>query len=227
MKKAKPVFESFNDFVKTMNEAMNEAESSTSEGGAKINPIGDTGISLVTFTENTSFGAKDNKPYILLISDSIEFMSYLNNKTVKVELSPDAMELKYSGVKRREITGESKLSASSEKTGNTTVIYNPTSERNPDTEASINILDAAVGALYGPLQINKQNVAKLIKAMTIIRDEKKYLLSKNSLFNNLYKRLSIINNNMKTSQDLAKEIKGNRPSNLVALFDGIKEGFKS
>lgn len=221
----KNLITSFSDFV---NESYTmTAESSTSEGGAKINPIGDTGISLVTFPKGTSFMTKDSKPYILLINDSIEFMSYINNKTVKVELSPDVMELKDSGVKRREITGEAKLSASSEKIGDATLIYNTTSARNPDTEASINILDAAVGALYGPLQKNKENVAKLIKAMRIITKDQKYLLDKNSLFNNLIKRLSIINSNMKTSQDLVKEIKGNKPSNLQVLFDGIKEGFKS
>jgi hypothetical protein len=221
----KNLIKSFNDFV---NESyMMTAESSTSEGGAEISPIGDTGISLVTFPEGTSFSAKDNKPYILLLS-GVQFTSFLNNETTTVELSRDDMDLKDSGVKMRVLSGGKKFSGSDETTSaKTTLIYNTTSERNPDVEASINILNGIMIALYGSYGVKKENVSKLIKAMSIMKDEQKYRLAKNSLFNNLYKRLSIINANMKTSTDLAKQIKGNRPSNLDALFNGIKEGFKA
>jgi len=221
----KNLIKSFNDFV---NESyMMTSESSTSEGGAKISPIGDTGISLVTFKEGTSFSAKDNKPYILLLS-GVQFTSFLNNETTTVELSPDDMDLKDSGVKMRVLSGGKKFSSSDETTSaKTTLIYNTTSERNPDVEASINILNGIMIALYGSYGVKKENVSKLIKAMSIMTKEQKDRLAKNSLFNNLYKRLSIINANMKTSTDLAKQIKGNRPSNLEALFNGIKEGFKA
>jgi len=221
----KNLITSFNDFV---NESyMMTTESSTSEGGAKIIPIGDTGISLVTFSEGTSFSAKDNKPYILLLS-GVQFTSFLNNETTTVELSPDDMDLKDSAVKMRVLSGVKKFSGSDETTSaKTTLIYNTTSERNPDVEASINILNGIMIALYGSYGVKKENVSKLIKAMSIMKDEQKDRLAKNLLFNNLYKRLSIINANMKTSTDLAKQIKGNRPSNLDALFNGIKEGFKA
>jgi hypothetical protein len=222
----KNLIKSFNDFV---NESyMMTAESSTSEGGSKIIPIGDTGISLVTFPEGTSFSAKDNKPYILLLS-GVQFTSFLNNETTTtVELSPDDMDLKDSAVKMRVLSGGKKFSGSDETTSaKTTLIYNTTSERNPDVEASINILNGIMIALYGSYGVKKENVSKLIKAMSIMKDEQKDRLAKNSLFNNLYKRLSIINANMKTSTDLAKQIKGNRPSNMDALFNGIKEGFKA
>jgi hypothetical protein len=222
----KNLIKSFNDFV---NESyMMTTESSTSEGGAKITPIGDTGISLVTFEEGTSFSANDNKPYILIISDSVQFTSFLNNKTTTVELSRDDMNLKDSAVKMRVLSGEKKFSGSDETTSEkTTFIYNTTSERNPGIEGSINILNGIMIALYGFPGVKKENVSKLIKAMSIMKDEQKDRLANNSLFNNLYKRLSIINTNMKTSTDLANRIKGNRPSNLDALFNGIKEGFKA
>jgi hypothetical protein len=221
----KKLITSFNDFV---NESyMMTAESSTSEGGAEISPIGDTGISLVTFPKGTSFSSKDNKPYILLLS-GVQFTSFLNNETTTVELSRDDMNLKDSAVKMRVLSGGKKFSGSDETTSaKTTLIYNTTSERNPDVEASINILNGIMIALYGSNGVKKENVSKLIKAMSIMKDEQKDSLAKNLLFNNLYKRLSIINTNMKTSTDLAKQIKGNRPGNLDVLFNGIKEGFKA
>jgi hypothetical protein len=215
----KNLITSFNDFV---NESyMMTNESSTSEGGAKISPIGDTGISLVTFPKDTSFSTPDNKPYILILSDSVEFQSFMDNKTVTVELTPDDMELKSLGVWKREHSSKEKSDLNANPTGKMIG-----KGKTPDIKSSVEILEAAVGALYGTYGVKKENISKLVKAMRIMIKEYELLLSKNSIFTNLFKNIVKINN-MKSAQDLVTSMGGNKTSYTAEIFDGVKLGFKA
>jgi hypothetical protein len=208
----KKLIKSFDDFV---NESyiINEGDDK-----ATVTPIGDTGISLVTFPENTSFSAPDNKPYILLLSDNVEFQANLNNKTVTVELTSDDMEPSSLGAWRREVDPKKE---DLDPKGNRIA-----ASRTPDMKTCINVLEQATAALYGEFQVKKENVGKLVKAMRILDKDQKVYLAKNSIFNTIYKNIKVINGNYKTPQDLATAMKG-KTSYTAEIFDGIKLGMKA
>ena len=206
--------------VLSFNEFINESYIMTINEGddkAKVTPIEDTGISLVTFGENTGFSAPDSKPYILLLGDSVEFQALLNNKTVTVELRSDAMDPLDAGAWKRETSA----SKESDPKG---VRIAP--NKTPDMKTCINVLEQATAALYGEFQVKKENVGKLVKAMRILDKDQKVYLAKNSIFNTIYKNIKVINGNYKTPQDLATAMKG-KTSYTAEIFDGIKLGMKA
>jgi hypothetical protein len=208
------VFESFEDFVNSLGDAIYE---DTAKGGATVTKLGDTGISAVTFPkEGISFGGdEDTNPYILLLSDDVEFQSYSKTakQTVTVELTSNDFEKP--GVYRR-------ISKADAETKESFISPN----LSLDMDAAIRVIAEAVNALYGSAGVTADRVKQMVKAMKIIKTDFPTEIAKNKLFTNLYAKIVEINSK-KSVQELVPLLGGKRPGNETTVFDGVKAAFKT
>jgi hypothetical protein len=184
----------------------------TSEGGSTITPLGDTGISVVTFGEATSFMAPDTKPYILLLADSVQFQGFAEKpsaKTVSVTLEPNDMDKK----------GAFKsVTTSSGEPTRTQILYGVS----PTLPQAMSLMAEIVKALYiynESVGVSKERVMQTIKAMKIIKNDYATEVANNSLFSNLYKQMIAVSN-ARSLTTLSKLLDGQRPGNEQNILDG-------
>jgi hypothetical protein len=184
----------------------------TSEGGSTITPLGDTGISVVTFGENTSFSAPDSKPYILLLAGSVQFQGFVEKpsaKTVSVSLEHNDMDKKGAFKSISTVSGD---------VTRTQLVYGVS----PTLPQAMSLMSEIVKALYlynESVGVSKERVMQTIKAMKIIKNDYATEVANNSLFSNLYKQMIAVSN-ARTLTALTPLLKGERPGNEKNILDG-------
>jgi hypothetical protein len=184
------------------------------EGGdtATITPLGDTGISVVTFGENQGFMAPDSKPYILLLAGSVQFQGFVEKpsaKTVTVTLESNDMDKKGAFKSISTASGDPVRS----------MVLPGVS---PTLPQAMSLMSEIVKALYvynESVGVSKERVMQTIKAMKIIKNDYATEVANNSLFSNLYKQMFAVNNTRNIAT-LAKSLDGQRPGNEQNILDG-------
>jgi hypothetical protein len=185
------------------------------DGTSTITPLGDTGISVVTFGENTSFMAPDTKPYILLLAGSVKFQGFAEKpsaKEVAVSLETDEMDKKGAFKSVTTTAGTSVHTP--------TQIFSGVSPTIPQATALMSEIVKALYVYNESVGVSKERVMQTIKAMKIIKNDYAAEVANNSLFNNLYKQMIAVSNagNLTT---LAKSFAGQRPGgNEQNILDG-------
>lgn len=186
----------------------------TSEGGSTVTPLGDTGISVVTFGENTSFSSPDTKPYILLLAGSVHFQGFAEKPSAKTS----TVILERNDIDKKGAFKSVSTTNTTTDVPRTQILYGVS----PTLPQAMSLMAEIVKSLYvynESVGVSKERVMQTIKAMKMIKNDYATEIANNSLFTNLYKQMIAVSN-ARNLTTLAKLLDGQRPGNEQNILDG-------